>query len=122
MKFQNPLLLALPVLIGAVPLTTPNLDPTTKTLLGRDNNCYLNSDALINDPQGCDSTPFSVSRLKDVTGASRFGVRCTARGRSFRGYTKWDYVPGWNCWIWAGWTQEGCESGLPYYDDYRRCL
>ncbi|KAF2821096.1 hypothetical protein CC86DRAFT_245614, partial [Ophiobolus disseminans] len=95
----------------ASPLTTPNLNAATDALLARDNNCYLNSDALKNDPQGCDSTPFSGSRKKDVTGASRFGVSCTAKGKSFRvsGYTKWDYVPGWNCWIWAGWTQEGCE-------------
>ncbi|KAF1839016.1 hypothetical protein BDW02DRAFT_644132 [Decorospora gaudefroyi] len=74
-----------------------------------DNWCWLNSDALKNDPQGCDTTPFSGSRKRGVTGGDRFGVRCTARGRSVNGYNKWDYVPGWGCWIWAGWTQIGCE-------------
>lgn len=99
-------LLALPALAAAVPLTTPNMDETTAKLLGRDNNCYLNSDALVNDPQGCDTTPFSVSRVRGVTGASRFGVRCTARGRSFRVRLFFSCRSGLNTSVWGN----GCAN------------
>lgn len=110
MKFFSTAILLLPTLALASPISSPNPDAAIiDSLAPRDKVCYLNSDALKNDPQGCDTTPFSGSRKRGVTGGDRFGVSCTARGKSFRGYTKWDYVPGWGCWIWAGWTQENCE-------------
>ena len=126
MKTSSVILLLLPLAATASPLSSsnPSAEVVSDLLPRADNWCWLNSDALKNDPQGCDTTPFSGNRKRGVTGGDRFGVRCTARGKAFgsNGYNKWDYVPGWGCWIWAGWTQEGCESGLPYYDDYRRCL
>jgi hypothetical protein len=76
-----------------------------------DNWCWLNSDALKSDPHGCYITPFSDTSRRGVTGSDRFNVHCTALGREgYSGYDKWDWVPGWECWIWAGWTQEGCEG------------
>jgi hypothetical protein len=26
------------------------------------------------------------------------------------GYKRWDYIPGWGCWVSAKWTNDGCES------------
>ncbi|EMD91924.1 hypothetical protein COCC4DRAFT_144783 [Bipolaris maydis ATCC 48331] len=124
MKPSNAILFFLPLVATASPLSSPNPDAeAVAELLPRaDATCYLHSEAL--PSQGCDTTPFSGSRKRTVTGGDRFGVRCTARGKPWgsQGYTKWDWVPGWGCWIWAGWTQIGCENGLPYYDDYRSCL
>ena len=114
MKSSSTILFLLPLVATASPLSSrnPTAEVVSDLLPRADNWCWLNSDALKNDPQGCDTTPFSGTRKRGVTGGDRFGVRCTARGKAFgsNGYKKWDYVPGWGCWIWAGWTQEGCES------------
>jgi hypothetical protein len=84
MQFTLQTLLLFPLLVSTTPLTSPKPNLATDALLPRDNRCYLNSDALINDPQGCDYNPFSGERKFAVTGAHRFGVSCTAYGRDFR--------------------------------------
>lgn len=117
MKFSSIALLVFPIAASANPIVAPDssVNPSSNEavhkLMARANNCYLNSDALKNDPQGCDTTPVSGKRKRGVTGGDRFKVSCTAKGSKFgsRGYDKWDYVPAWSCWIWAGWTQEDCE-------------
>jgi hypothetical protein len=139
----------LPLVVIATPITSP--DPAVEAvsnLLPRANRCYLNSDALRNDPQGCDTSPTSGVRVRGVTGGDRFTVSCTRNGRNIGGNRKWDYVPAWGCWIWSGWTQQDCEgkwarlaetrgctdanswsadvlillSGSPYSDEYGRYL
>ncbi|KAH6653663.1 hypothetical protein BKA67DRAFT_692732 [Truncatella angustata] len=63
--------------------------------------------------QGCDTTSTSGKRKRTVTGGDRFSVSCyTDNGASVNGNKRWDYVPGWGCWISAKWTQLGCETAL----------
>lgn len=47
----------------------------------------------------------------------RFGVRCKAYGEVINGNRVWDYIPGWNCWVSAHYTQSGCESKSPFLFD-----
>lgn len=30
------------------------------------------------------------------------------------GNEKWDYIPGWDCWISAHWTGVGCEGEFSF--------
>jgi len=111
MKLAASFIALLPLAVVATPITSPN--PSEESIanlaLRADTVCYLNSDALKNDPQGCDTSPTSGTRRRGVTGGDRFGVRCTKTGKCINGNCKWDYVPGWNCYIWSGWTQQNCE-------------
>jgi hypothetical protein len=112
MKLTASLITLLPLAVVATPITSPNpsTEAITNLLPRADARCYLNSDAIRTQPQGCDTSPTSGVRVRGVTGGDRFGVRCTASGRSINGNNKWDWVPGWGCYIWSGWTQIGCES------------
>ena len=111
MKLAASFISLLPLAVVATPITSP--DPAAEAvadLLPRATVCYLNSDALKNDPQGCDTSPTSGVRHRGVTGGDRFSVSCTKRGRCVTSANcVWDYVPAWNCYIWAGWTQQNCE-------------
>lgn len=42
----------------------------------------------------------------------RFGVRCKAYGEVINGNRVWDYIPGWNCWVTAHYTNSGCEGNV----------
>lgn len=120
MKLNTNTLLFFPLVANALPLTTrnPSAEAIENLLPRADNWCWLNADALVHQPQGCDSTPFDGHRIKDVRGNENFGVRCTARGKAWgsNGITTWDWVPGWGCWIWSGWTQGTCESKFAMCD------
>jgi hypothetical protein len=42
-----------------------------------------------------------------------FGVSCyvtDGQPVGANGYKRWDYIPGWGCWVSAKWTNDGCES------------
>lgn len=55
------------------------------------------------------NTSSSVRRV--IHAGERFGVRCkNPRGESVDGNRVWDYIPGWNCWVSARFTNSGCES------------
>ncbi|ORY04957.1 hypothetical protein BCR34DRAFT_591046 [Clohesyomyces aquaticus] len=63
-----------------------------------------------NIAQGCDTDRYNSKRKVTVNPGQTFGVRCWSYGQSVQGNTVWDYVPGWDCWISALWTNTGCES------------
>jgi len=115
MKLSTPISLLLPTLISATPLTTTN--PTIAALQLRDKTCQLRNPGL----QGCDSSPYSGRRVTDVKPTDRFDISCTAKGTDVEGRATWDYVPGWKCWIWSGWTDDHCEGEVSVARRVRRC-
>ena len=60
MKLNTNTLLFFPLVANALPLTTrnPSAEAIENLLPRADNWCWLNADALVHQPQGCDSTPF----------------------------------------------------------------
>ncbi|KAI4639096.1 hypothetical protein J4E93_009586 [Alternaria ventricosa] len=75
MKLAASFVALLPLVVVATPITSP--DPAAEAvadLLPRATVCYLNSDALKNDPQGCDTSPTSGVRRRGVTGGDRFSA------------------------------------------------
>lgn len=55
------------------------------------------------------STKDASKRL--IRSGERFGVACKLTdGESVKGNRVWDYIPGWDCWVSARFTSNGCES------------
>ncbi|KAI4935582.1 uncharacterized protein J4E92_002873 [Alternaria infectoria] len=82
MKLATSFIALLPLAVVVTPITSP--DPAAEAvadLLPRATVCYLNSDALKNDPQGCDTSPTSGVRHRGVTGGDRFSVVHSALAR-----------------------------------------
>lgn len=122
MKLTSSFIALLPLVVIATPAPAPEpAAEAVSNLLPRANPCYLNSDALKNDPQGCDYNPTDGVRKRGVTGGDRFSVSCTRTGKRINNNAKWDYVPAWGCWIWSGWTQIGCESKCDRLAERCRC-
>ncbi|KAF2195080.1 hypothetical protein K469DRAFT_545250 [Zopfia rhizophila CBS 207.26] len=109
MKLLNIALVLFPFATLSSPISSPNpLAEAASTLEARDKYCNLHPD--VTGPQGCDEDRWNGKRVRTVNLGERFGVRCWSTGKNINGNTKWDYVPGWNCWISARWTNSGCES------------
>ena len=46
-----------------------------------------------------------------IRAGERFGVACKLDdGEPIKGNRVWDYIPGWDCWVAAHFTSNGCES------------
>ena len=115
------ILLVSPLSVLALPGTSPNgASPAAfDTNAAAARTCYLHNEALDQDV-GCDQDPNTARRVRRVRGGDRPVVTCIATGRKVTwkfasGTTtsdRWDYVDSWGCWIWAGFTQIGCESEL----------
>jgi len=75
--------------------------------------------------QGCDLPAGTRSRA--VSAGSQFGVQCKRHGPGVSGpggtnYV-WDYVPGWDCYISARWTNSDCEGEfIPMISDFWTCV
>ncbi|KAK4443568.1 hypothetical protein QBC34DRAFT_202384 [Podospora aff. communis PSN243] len=127
MKFLSTILLIGTPLAFALPNPNPNPEPVLEAttpanpLEARDNYCWLNNEAYPSQPLGCDHDRWNGQRKRGVYAADRFGVSCTTQGRTVtwpfpsgsQTSSKWGYVPGWDCWIWYPFTQQGCDAGLP---------
>lgn len=99
----------LPILASASPITSP--DPT---VLPRDNACKI-----INAEANCYSKPSSdAAFIRQISSAHEFGVSCVAKNSI--GY-KWDYIPGWGCWVAFSETRAACE-GMSLCCDFVRRL
>ena len=46
-----------------------------------------------------------------IRAGEKFGVACKLTdGEPVNGNRVWDYIPGWDCWVAARFTSNGCES------------
>jgi len=86
-------------------------DPTADVslLAKRDNVCHITTSGS----QGCDWDPYNGKRRTTIEPGMTFGVHCYITNGSpvgSSGYQRWDYIPGWGCWVSAKWTNSGCES------------
>ncbi|KAL3421208.1 hypothetical protein PVAG01_07653 [Phlyctema vagabunda] len=123
MKFSYIVAFVLPLAVSANPVAAPEAAPeavpdaspnplaeVSNTLEARaDKWCNLGTSTA----QGCDYDRWGSSRKRTVNVNERFGVRCWSNGQNVNGNYKWDYIPGWDCWISARWTNTNCESGVP---------
>jgi hypothetical protein len=91
----------------ANPIAKSELEAEVNTLQARaDKWCWL-ADGYDGVP--CRSgagTAYSEVRKIWFNGPN-FGVRCKAYDTR---QNTWDYIPGWNCWVQAIYTNSGCES------------
>lgn len=109
MKVLTLTALLFPFTILSNPITLPETSPNPVNVLeARDNRCTQVSGS----PQGCDWDPWRSSRRTTVPAGWSFDVSCVTTGQAVNGYTTWDWVPDWGCWIWAGWTNAACESNF----------
>ncbi|KAF2477751.1 uncharacterized protein BDR25DRAFT_308626 [Lindgomyces ingoldianus] len=112
MKLTTTALLFLPLALSS-PITSPNpLAEAYSALQVRDK--YCNFHPTVSSAQGCDEDRWNQKRKRTVQVGERFGVRCWSEGKCISGNCKWDYIPGWDCWISAHWTNDGCEDGVPH--------
>jgi hypothetical protein len=86
---------------------------TAGLIAKRDNVCHI----ITADNQGCDWDPYHGERKYEINPGMTFGVSCFITdgkpvGRD--GYRRWDYVPGWGCWVSAKWTDTECEGRFLY--------
>ena len=107
MKLLTPLtLLTLPLLTLSTPLASP--EAALEALEGRaDKWCTTNTSIDVNCRAGAGSGYDFKRKIKPT---DRFGVKCKANGETVGGTKVWDYIPGWNCWVTAYYTNSGCES------------
>ncbi|KAF2005783.1 hypothetical protein P154DRAFT_381873, partial [Amniculicola lignicola CBS 123094] len=90
------------------PETSPNPPTHSLTLLSRADK-WCNFHPSVSQSQGCDYDRWNGNRKYTVGVGERFGVSCWSVGKVVSGNNKWDYIPGWGCWISAHWTNNGCE-------------
>lgn len=110
------LLSLLPFLTLASPIAEPNPDPAPAELEPRaDKWCTLG--ATVDENVRCRAgagTGYDFKRWIIAADPGlpfdRFGVRCKAYGEVIFGNRVWDYIPGWNCWVTAHYTDSECES------------
>lgn len=122
MKLSSaPILLSLllPLLTMASPLAIPdaepepNPNPEARTLEARaDKVCKLHPDlSKPKEPKSCHAGPAtSLPYVRKINPGEQFGIRYKRRGEIVLENPVWSYIPGWNCWISARWTNEGCEG------------
>ncbi|EHL01785.1 hypothetical protein M7I_2136 [Glarea lozoyensis 74030] len=95
-------------LASAEPETSPNPSQESHLLVARDNVCHI----ITAGSQGCDWDPYNGKRRTLIKPGMTFGVSCYVTDGKPVGtdkYKRWDYVPGWGCWVSAKWTNSGCE-------------
>ncbi|PVI00553.1 hypothetical protein DM02DRAFT_671879 [Periconia macrospinosa] len=113
MKFSLFAIATLPFLAVANPTpieaTTPNEDQSVAPPSAQADKVCSNASGR---EQGCDVDRFNGQRRVAVAPGKTFGARCFAHGMFVDGNDVWDYVPGWNCWVSATWTNIGCENGI----------
>lgn len=105
MKFSLFAIATLPFLAVANP--TPNEDQSLSPRAAQADKVCTNASG---QSQGCDTDPFNGQRSVTVEPGQSFGVRCWSHARNVNGNDVWVFVPGWNCWMSALWTNIGCES------------
>jgi hypothetical protein len=96
----------LPAFIQANPIAEPNASELERR---QDKWCTLGSPAarLI----GCYSGEATWHPwVRDIAAGERFGVRCVKTGEKVSEDARWDYIPGWNCYVPAYFTSWGCEG------------
>lgn len=99
-------LLSLPILSLATPIASP--EAALEALEARaDKWCTTNTSIDVNCRGGAGS---GYSLKRKIKPTDRFGVRCKANGEEVGGTKVWDYIPGWDCWVTAYYTNSGCES------------
>ncbi|EPE27576.1 hypothetical protein GLAREA_04367 [Glarea lozoyensis ATCC 20868] len=116
--FANPIAEPIPeasamALASAEPETSPNPSQESHLLVARDNVCHI----ITAGSQGCDWDPYNGKRRTLIKPGMTFGVSCYVTDGKPVGtdkYKRWDYVPGWGCWVSAKWTNSGCESKFGY--------
>jgi hypothetical protein len=112
MKLANIALILFPIAAFGTPIASPDVSPNTLTgrALGLEARADKWCSLGVSSAQGCDADPWGSQRKVTVNPGDNFGVRCWSHARSVQGNDVWDYVPGWDCWISALWTNVGCES------------
>ncbi|KAG9032988.1 hypothetical protein FS837_002581 [Tulasnella sp. UAMH 9824] len=103
-------LLLLLAAISASVVASPTPDPLG-ALESRDKYCNLHDD--VTPPGHCRScASTSCSIVRDIKGSDRFGVNCWVNGQRVNNNPRWDWVPGWGCYVSASITNPSCENGV----------
>ena len=114
MKF-TPLALALllPFLASTSPIATPDdISAANPILAARGIYCTLGE--KVHSHVGCYAGPKATGgkfiRWIEPQGP-RFGVKCYKIGETVAGgKNRWDYIPGWGCYVSQKWTNKNCEG------------
>ena len=102
--FASLVIALLPLLAVANPIANP--DPAK--LEARDKLCSLDGKhTFVNCRKGA-GTGYDIVRR--IYPWDNFYVTCKAYGEVIEGYRYWDYIGGWNCWVTAAYTNDGCEG------------
>lgn len=112
---------ALPFAVQASPITEAEGKSAANPILeARDVYCTLGEQ--VHSHVGCYYGP----RATDggfrtwIEPNMRFGVNCWTRGEAVgpQGNTRWDWIPGWGCYVSARWTNRNCERELTSADHF----
>ncbi|KAI9759764.1 MAG: hypothetical protein M1840_003092 [Geoglossum simile] len=113
MKTISIALLLFPVAILGTPIASSEASPNIPIGIQADipidtldTWCTLNTSVL--DP-GCYYDPWHLERRQSVPKV-RFGVNCYVEALNVSGFAKWDWIPGWKCWISGVYTNLNCEG------------
>ena len=107
------LALLLPFLTTASPLANPSdISAANPILAARDVFCTLGES--VHSHVGCYVGPKATGgkfvRWIEPQGP-RFGVKCYKTGETVAGgKNRWDYIPGWGCYVSQKWTNKNCEG------------
>ncbi|KAG9027157.1 hypothetical protein FS837_004365 [Tulasnella sp. UAMH 9824] len=75
----------------------------------RDKYCRLHDD--VTPPGHCRScTSTECPKVRDISKSDRFGVSCYVMSDPANNNFRWDYIPGWNCYVSASITNPDCEE------------
>ncbi|KAK4164668.1 hypothetical protein QBC43DRAFT_288571 [Cladorrhinum sp. PSN259] len=111
MKPTALLALTAPVITWAAATPNPSVNALDALSKRADKWCRLHDSV---DPPGhcrtCAST--NCRSIKDIKKSDRFGVRCYMMGDRANNNARWDWVPGWGCYVSASITDPNCEDGL----------
>ena len=107
------LTLLLPFLTSTSPIANPDdVTAANPLLVARDVYCTLGE--TVHSHVGCYEGPKATGgkfiQWIEPQGP-RFGVKCYKIGETVAGgKNRWDYIPGWGCYVSQKWTNKNCEG------------